>query len=368
MANCCRGTLAWNRRVSAMLVFRARVETCMERKMVQEPNRFAPLHFSSGDRPRDVPTCEEITEHSVSRRRVSLSQRRYRVDTRIWVLQPGAGCAAQAQLRVQRMSLSCGMSAQRTRELLADGNDDFVLQFHHSGHRAVSQRGRDAIVMPGGAILTSNADESAVLLPGHSRSVGIALSRRLMTALCPGIDDAVVRPLQPGSGVLRLLVRYLEIFEEEGALATPELRHLVGTQIYDLCALAIGAPRDAAEIASRRGLRAARLHAIKADISQHLDGDVSVAALAARQGVTPRYVHKLFEREGVTLSRFVLGQRLMRVHRRLTDPGAAGLTIGAIVYAAGFADLSTFNREFRRQFDMTPSDVRGTRSGLRREG
>jgi AraC-like DNA-binding protein len=39
------------------------------------------------------------------------------------------------------------------------------------------------------------------------------------------------------------------------------------------------------------------------------------------------------------------------------------LTISEIAYRAGFNDLSTFNREFRRHFGATPSDVRSlTRS------
>jgi hypothetical protein len=54
---------------------------------------------------------------------------------------------------------------------------------------------------------------------------------------------------------------------DDEALATPELRRLVVTQIYDLVALAIGATRGAAAIAEGRGVRAARLRAIKADIA-----------------------------------------------------------------------------------------------------
>jgi AraC-like DNA-binding protein len=321
----------------------------------------APLRFSSQNVSR-VPTCEEITEHSVSRRRVSLAEQDYRMDTRIWLLPRSV---AGAQTRVQRMFLSCGMSAQRTRELVRDGNDDVVLQIHRTGRRFVSQRGRDAIVEPGTGLFISNAEESAIVIPESSRSIGIALSRSLLTALCPGLDDALLRPIPSDSGALRLLLRYLDVLEEEDALATPELGHMVGAHIHDLCALALGATRGAVELAATRGLRAARLRAVKADIAQHLDGDLSAAALAASQGVTPRYLHKLFESEGVTLSRYVLAQRLAQVHRRLTHPGSASLTIGAIAYAAGFRDLSTFNREFRRHFGMTPSDVRA--DGLGRE-
>jgi AraC-like DNA-binding protein len=128
------------------------------------------------------------------------------------------------------------------------------------------------------------------------------------------------------------------------------------------CALAIGATRDATEIADGRGLRAARLRAIKADIVRNLrEGDVSINALALRHRVSARYIQRLFEGEGTTLSQFVLGQRLVQVHRMLADPCHAHRAISTIAYDAGFGDLSTFNREFRRRFGATPSDIRATR-------
>src|SRR5262249_23580716 len=90
------------------------------------------------------------------------------------------------------------------------------------------------------------------------------------------------------------------------------------------------------------------------------EGDVSAGALATRHRVSPRYIHKLFETEGSTLSKYVLGQRLSHVHRMLTDLRSTDQTIGAMAFAAGFVDLSTFNHAFRRQYGATPSDVRDT--------
>jgi AraC-like DNA-binding protein len=58
----------------------------------------------------------------------------------------------------------------------------------------------------------------------------------------------------------------------------------------------------------------------------------------------------------------VLGQRLARVHRWLTEPRHTGSTVAAIAYASGFRDISTFNRAFRQQFGMTPSDARAVRN------
>jgi AraC-like DNA-binding protein len=124
-------------------------------------------------------------------------------------------------------------------------------------------------------------------------------------------------------------------------------------------AVALGATRDGVAIAEGRGIRAARLRAVKADILSHLgSSNLTVQAVALRQRVTPRYVHMLFEAEGVTFSEFVLGQRLLRAFRMLTDPRLRPMTISAIAFAAGFGDLSYFNRTFRRRFGTRPSEVR----------
>ena len=42
----------------------------------------------------------------------------------------------------------------------------------------------------------------------------------------------------------------------------------------------------------------------------------------------------------------------------LLASGTPSLTISEIAYRAGFNDLSTFNREFRRHFGATPSEFR----------
>ena len=161
------------------------------------------------------------------------------------------------------------------------------------------------------------------------------------------------------TATLRLLTGYVDLLINHPALMeTAELRRLAVNHVHDLIALALGATRDAAEIAVGRGLRAARMRAIKADIAQNLEGDVTVAALSMRHRISPRYIRKLFEGENTSLSQFVLGQRLTRVFRMLADCRYAGLTISDIAFAVGFGDLSTFDREFRRRFGLTPSDVR----------
>jgi AraC-like DNA-binding protein len=119
-----------------------------------------------------------------------------------------------------------------------------------------------------------------------------------------------------------------------------------------------GATRDAMEVARGCGVRAARLRAIKTDIVAHLGrGDLSADALAARHGITPRYLRMPFENEGTSFSEFVLGQRL-RAHRMLCAPLHLDRAVGSIAFECGFGDISYFYRAFRRKYGDTPSDVR----------
>jgi AraC-like DNA-binding protein len=158
---------------------------------------------------------------------------------------------------------------------------------------------------------------------------------------------------------MRLLLAYVRMIENEPTITSPEARHLVTNHVHDLAALAFGVTRDGAELIEARGKRAGRLAAVKQDILANLaDPDLSVATAAMRHAVSPRYIHKLFEADGTTFSEFVVGQRLDRAHRMLTDPRFAGHSISAIALAVGYGDLSYFNRTFRRRFGATPSDVR----------
>jgi AraC-like DNA-binding protein len=144
-------------------------------------------------------------------------------------------------------------------------------------------------------------------------------------------------------------------------LATPELQRIAVSHMNDLMAAIVSASRGGRATAEGRGIAAARLRAIMIDICAHLgDGDLSAAEVAQRQRVSPRYVYKLFENEGLTFSSFVRDRRLARAHRLLSNSRLADRTIGAIAFDVGFGDLSYFNRTFRRRYGATPSEIRNS--------
>ena len=201
--------------------------------------------------------------------------------------------------------------------------------------------------------------EPATMTTSQADYIGLVVPRAALVPLAEDVKHVAMRLIPPDNGALRLLTKYLGIVRDDAALITPELRHCGVTHIHDLIAMVLGATRDGATIANGRGVRAGRLKAIKADILENLsDPGLTVTAVALRLPPLP------FETEQEpAFSEFVLGQRLMRTRRMLFEPRFAGLNVSAIAFAAGFGDLSYFNRTFRRRFGAAPSELRHSLPG-----
>jgi AraC-like DNA-binding protein len=254
---------------------------------------------------------------------------------------PGLGLA---------LMTSTELRFHKTRSLI--DNDDFVLTIIDSGQSTGSQLGRDARLEAGDAVLSANAEVGTGLSFG--RRVLLRVPTKAIARAVPDLGARVLRRIPRETEGLRLLRGYLHSVQGLD-LATGELQRLVVTHIYDLVALTLGATGAAEE----RGVRVARLRGIKEDVAKNLaEGEISETAIAARHRVSPRYLRKLFESEGVTFTEFVLDQRLALAHRLLSDPRHTSEKIASVAFAAGFGDLSYFYRAFRRRYDLLPTDLR----------
>jgi AraC-like DNA-binding protein len=252
-----------------------------------------------------------------------------------------------------------GSRNRRTRELLADGNDDVVLMVNLAGPYLVSQGKQEIVLGDGDATLVSLAELCRFAHRPPGGVIALRMSRERLAPLMTRPEDCFLRPIPHGTHALKLLTDYVNVAWGKHPIASRDLQHLFVTHVYDLAAVALGATGDAADAARGRGVRAARLRAIKEDIAQNLDqADLSVAALAARHRLTARCLQRLFEIEGTTFTEYVLAQRLARAHRTLSDPRRAAEKVATVAYDAGFGDVSYFNRAFRRHYGTAPSEVR----------
>jgi AraC-like DNA-binding protein len=250
----------------------------------------------------------------------------------------------------------------------ADPTDDLGLVINPGGPLYIAQRGREILLDDGDATLVSLTDsvEASHRPPGYTQALRIPVP-----ALAPHLPkgrDSFLRRIPRDDTALRLLTNYVDVAWQDHMTARYDLQRVMVSHVYDLAAVAIGATREAQEVAQNRGVRAARLLAVKQDIARYLDRpDLTAAALAVRHRCTPRLIQRLFETTGTTFTEYVLVQRLARARDMLADPHFDGEKISSIAYDCGFNDVSYFNRVFRRSFGTSPSDVRAQARQAARE-
>src|SRR2546422_7270514 len=155
-----------------------------------------------------------------------------------------------------------------TRETLAtDGTGCIGMIVNLKGPHRITQGQQELVLGDGDATLVSLGDVCSFthLPPGDV--LALRVPRKQFAPLVAGVDDCYLRCIPNGTPALRLLTDYIEVVQNDEKAVAPELQHLVVGHVYDLMAATVGATRDAAEMAEGRGLRAARLLAIKQDIA-----------------------------------------------------------------------------------------------------
>ena len=246
----------------------------------------------------------------------------------------------------------------RTAKMVADGTDSVALIIIRAGLAPVSQAS-DAALVAHDAILVLHAEPAAMSQP-NGAWMALTIPRDALSPAIPNVERATMHLTPSGDEAIGLLVSYLDSLKDRLTTMSPELRSLAVSHVHDLIVMAFGPTNTgAAAAALDGGVRAARLQAIKADVLKNLGShDLTLANVAKRQRVTTRYIHMIFELEGISFSEYVLEQRLLRALQLMTDSRFADCKVTVLAAEVGFGDLSYFNRTFRRRFGMTPSDAR----------
>jgi AraC-like DNA-binding protein len=350
---------AWSELAGALLIGGNTGKRCAGIAIRGEPMMSGPaagsrpLHFSTDLLPEAdrIGVWREVYGKMILRLDIEpLPDRLFKADIRLRAL-PGLDVVS---------GVIQGVRDRRTRALIADGNDHVGLAMHWGGVATAEQCGREATLHDGDAVLLSCGDVAAMTRPLPCRYVGVRIPHAALASVVPHIEDLTAIPIRRGTPALWLLQSYVtSLLSDDDAFVGPALPHLAVNHISDLLALMLGAVGDGAAAAEGRGVSAARLRAIKDDVTRHLGSrTLTIDGLASRHRVTPRYIQRLFENEGTSFTEFVLGQRLARAHRLLSDPRQVERTISSIAFEVGFGDLSYFNRVFRRRFGDMPSNVR----------
>lgn len=250
---------------------------------------------------------------------------------------------------------TCGTSADRTERLAnrAD-SDDIHLSLQRSSTGVVSGNGRSADVKPGSvSVYATDRPYHLDYSWSDQQQLIVQVSRSSLDLPTAMIEDAMWRLTLPGGWAepaARNLFSYAATLPDvEKRKTAGVLRDLASVMIRSSFGEGSGVPRTSG------GLRHAVQEHLRAHASQpRLDMD----EVARRHFVSRRRLYQVFEEVGQSPATYLRNERL-RVAERLLRV-APNRTIESVAYEAGFRDVTTFARAFRRAHGCTPRDWRAT--------
>lgn len=257
-------------------------------------------------------------------------------------------------LRTAVVSQSPGCSF-RDNELVRDGDDAFSLAICRRGRIAVTHRGRETVLGPGDAVMLRTSDTGMLASAKPFTHCSVIFPAEELFRRAPDADQWVMHHIPAASERLRLLKTYVSSAGRRSQ-HDPAVRDMVRQHLFDAVMLLYkSGERDIEQVSNSLG--AMRLHAACDIIAQRFhEPDLGVHVVAANLGISTRYLQRLFESTGRSFTQHINELRLLRAHELLRDSDGKR-RVTDIALGVGFADISHFNRLFRRRFGDTPTSV-----------
>jgi AraC-like DNA-binding protein len=190
-----------------------------------------------------------------------------------------------------------------------------------------------------------------------TRALILMLPKARIMERVPAFERVIGAPFDLACEPFRLLQSYLGLSTAGVDLNVPALARANAEYVIDLVVMMLEQRAEDADAAQGRTQPEVRYRLILAEIERDIaDPKLSGKTVAARVGITERYLQQLLEMHGETFSHFVLRQRLDKAAAMLVSKRQ--MRIADVAFLCGFSDLSYFNRSFRKRFGETPRGYR----------
>ncbi len=238
--------------------------------------------------------------------------------------------------------------------------DHWVLTVCKRGTVDLRARNESVTIQPGIPFVISLAEEMATVKDGYER-VQFYLSRDVFARIASSLDRARVTPLDTPEG--RLLADYMLLLAKNLRELPPDDAPRLVTAVEAMIGACLAPSADRVATAHVQ-MDLTLMERVRRAVRTHLRSPSLGPDRLCREAATSRsQLYRLLEGEG-GVAHYIQRQRLSESFVMLCDVSNA-LPIGRIADVLCFADASSFSRAFRREFGMSPRDVRSaSQAGL----
>jgi len=240
------------------------------------------------------------------------------------------------------------------RLIRADGAEHLIVMLQREGRGRARQDDCDLALSPSGLTVLDSRRPYSLRFGTDFRQTVVKVPAVELEQRIGGAAGYIGHATDAGSALSRLACT---VIDEVAAEPRDGVAATLSTVALDLLALALLDSRGADAGAPR--MATLRVRWAMATVLECLrDPQLSPRWIAARQGVSPRLLQRLFAADGANLSDFILEQRLARAEADLHDRSQAGRSITDVAMSWGFNDAGRFAKAFRHRFGVSPSEAR----------
>jgi AraC-like DNA-binding protein len=262
------------------------------------------------------------------------------------------------EIGVTQVRASAQKVRRTVRGIARHEEDKLLFSIQKRGRCTVVQDGRVAALTPGDFALYDTTRPYELVFDAEFSQYVVALPGHVLRPLLQAPERLTARRIPGGSSIGRAVLNAIEtVASTNGDLGHDAQRPMEEALRGLLSAGALSL--SGAELRTSETASGARRAAIKAYVLQHLrDPGLCVGMIAAAQGVDASTVHRAFDGEDETLSRWIWMQRLENARRDLGDPSKSHRTLTEIAFSWGFNDMAHFSRAFKARFGQSPRAAR----------
>ncbi len=224
------------------------------------------------------------------------------------------------------------------------------------GSSVLEQDGRTTTLRAGEWTVYDTAKPYSVTIPRRVEMLSVLMPREKLLGRTLDLEGLAGRRLSGDRGLGKLIWGLISnAFDEIPDIQNGSSDDVAGI-VIQMTRLAL---LDSSGAHSAPDAKAALRDRIKLYIASHLsDPDLSLKKIATAAGCTKRYLHMVFQAEGISISDYMRRQRLEHCRKDLLNPACAHRSITDIAYSWGFNSSNHFSRCFKQSFGASPRHLR----------
>ncbi|MFC3902107.1 transcriptional regulator, AraC family [Acinetobacter marinus] len=239
--------------------------------------------------------------------------------------------------------------------ILGQRTEDYFICLSLCPRALLSQNGLSSVQLEKDIVVYDNNLPFCYAFPEGDNQIVISVPHAVLSQHFPEVQSYLNQTLHRKTPLSTLLVTMIQSTWE-----TEELEDVFGDRVLITLLHLLRTAFEANEPSSIQAVQQYKFDKLALAkefiLANLVDSELNVEKISQQLHISARTLSRLFARENTTVMRWLWQQRLNACHRALLMK--TNLPISKIAYDYGFSNLSHFNKLFKEEYGITPSDLR----------